>query len=79
MHCIITMPPMLPYYDMMKWLVDHVYLESCTILSENDVVLGSYQAQDNMWMYKIRYPNVFLNLEFLDDFLAKFLFPIDMR
>jgi hypothetical protein len=42
MHKIAARPWLLPYYDMIKWVLDHVDIPTITIISEQKVTIGNF-------------------------------------
>ena len=45
MHRIATRPQFLPYYDMIRWALDHVDLPTRTIMNSQRVTVGTFRPE----------------------------------
>jgi hypothetical protein len=72
MHKVATRPPLLPYYDMIRWALDHVDIHTRTIISEQKVIVGTFRPENLQTMYKLPPTSDFTyNVEFLEGFKQK--------
>jgi hypothetical protein len=72
MHKIAARPWLLPYYDMVRWALDHVDLLTRTIFNEQREAVGSFRPEHLQAMYKLSpTPNRIYNTEFLEEFKKK--------
>jgi hypothetical protein len=72
MHRIATRPRLLPYYDMIRWALDHVDLATRTIMNSQRVTIGTFQPENLQSMYKL--PSTFeytYGVDFLEEFKKK--------
>jgi hypothetical protein len=72
MHKIAARPRLLPYYDMIRWALDHVDIPTITIISEQKVTIGTFRPKHLQAMYQLSpTPNFAYNVEFLEGFKEK--------
>jgi hypothetical protein len=72
MHKIAARPRLLPYYDMIRWVLDHVDIPTITIISEKKVTIGNFRPKHLQAMYQLSpTPNFMYNVEFLEGFKEK--------
>jgi hypothetical protein len=72
MHKIAARPRLLPYYDMIRWALDHVDIPTRTIISEQKVTIGTFRPEHLQAMYQLSpTPNFAYNAEFLEGFKEK--------
>jgi hypothetical protein len=72
MHKIAARPWLLPYYDMIRWALDHVDISTITIISEQKVTIGTFRPKHLLAMYQLSpTPNFAYNVEFLEGFKEK--------
>jgi hypothetical protein len=45
MHKVAARPRILPYYDMIRWALDHVDIPTRTIISEHGVTIGTFRPE----------------------------------
>jgi hypothetical protein len=45
MHKVSARPRLLPYYDMIRWALDHVDISTRTIISEQKVTVGTFRLE----------------------------------
>jgi hypothetical protein len=65
MHKIVARPQLLPYCDMIKWVLDHVDIPTRTIISEQKVTIGTFRLEHLRAMYKLSpTPNLTHNANF---------------
>jgi hypothetical protein len=53
MHLVATRPRLLPYYDMIRWALDHIDLPARTIINDRQVMVGSFRPKNIQSMYKL--------------------------
>jgi hypothetical protein len=72
MHKVGARPCLLPYYDMIQWVLDHVDIPTKTIISEQKVTVGTFRPENLQAMYKLSPTSNFTyNAEFLEYFKQK--------
>jgi hypothetical protein len=72
MHKIAARPRLLPYYDMIRWVLNHVDIWTRTIISEQQVTIETFRPEHLQEMYQLSpTPNFAYNAEFLEDFKRK--------
>jgi hypothetical protein len=72
MHKVAARPRLLPYYDMIRWALDHVDIPTRTIVNEQKVTIGTFRLEQLQAMYKLPPTSNFTyNVEFLEDFKQK--------
>jgi hypothetical protein len=72
MHKIAARPRLLPYYDMIRWALNHVDIPTITIISEQKVTIGTFRPEQLQAMYQLSpTPNFTYNAEFLEGFKEK--------
>jgi hypothetical protein len=52
MHKVAVRPCLLPYYDMIRWALDHVDISTRTVISEQKVTVGTFRPENLQAMYK---------------------------
>lgn len=67
-HLIASRPAILPYNDMVQWIISHVDLGSASVVNDAGTTIASLQPDAISRMYKLRKPEVLLNKQFLDTF-----------
>jgi hypothetical protein len=69
MHLVATRPRLLPYYDMIRWALDHVDLPTRTIVNDRQAMIGTFRPEHIQSMYKLP-----ANFEYTygQEFLAEF-------
>jgi hypothetical protein len=72
MHKVAARPRLLPYYDMVRWALDHVDIPTRTIVNEQRVTIGTFRPEQLQAMYKLPAVSDFVyNAEFLENFKQK--------
>jgi hypothetical protein len=72
MHKIAARPRLLPYYDMIRWALDHVDIPTITIINEQKVTIGNFRPKHLQAMYQLSpTPNFAYNVKFLEVFKEK--------
>ena len=72
MNKVEARPRLLPYYDMIRWVLDHVDIPTRTIIGEQEVTVGTFRPESLQVMYKLPPTSDFsYNAEFLDGFKNK--------
>jgi hypothetical protein len=72
MHKIVARPRLLPYYNMIRWVLDHVDIPTRTIISEQKVMIGTFRPEHLQAMYQLSpTPKFAYNAEFLEGFKEK--------
>jgi hypothetical protein len=72
MHLVATRPRLLPYFDMIRWALDHVDLPSRTILNDRRAKIGTFRPEHIQAMYKLPATSEYiLGKEFFAEFKEK--------
>jgi hypothetical protein len=72
MHKIAARPCIFPYYDMIRWALDHADIPTRTIFNEQKVAIGTFRPENLQEMYKLSpTPNLTHNVGFLEGFKNK--------
>jgi hypothetical protein len=72
MHLVATRPRLLPYYDMIRWALDHIDLPTRTIISDRWNTVGTFKPDHIQTMYKLPTTAEYTyNDEFLEEFKKK--------
>jgi hypothetical protein len=72
MHKIVARPQLLPYFDMIRWVLDHVDILTRMIINEQKVTIGTFKPKHLREMYKLSTtPNLTHNDKFLEGFKKK--------
>jgi hypothetical protein len=73
LHKIATRPTIVPYYDMVWWIISHIDISTCTIFNSSHQVVSSFKPDDVSNMYKLIPPTVRLDEVSLENSLRKML------
>jgi hypothetical protein len=65
----VVRPQLLPYCDMIRWVLDHVDIATRTIISKQKVTIGTFRPKNLRAMYKL---SPMLNLTHNDEFIEYF-------
>ena len=68
---IACRPAILPFYDMIGWIIEKVDMQSRIIVNASGLMIGSFRPTGVTKMYKTRQPNRHLNQAFVRDFWEK--------
>jgi hypothetical protein len=72
MHKVDAKPRLISYYYMIRWALDHVDIPTKTIISEHNVIIGTFRPEHLQAMYQLSpTPNFSHNVEFLEGFKRK--------
>jgi hypothetical protein len=72
MHRVAARPRLLPYYDMVRWALDHVDIPTRTIMNEQRVTIGTFRSEHLQTMYKLPTTSDHTyGAEFLEEFKEK--------
>jgi hypothetical protein len=72
MHRVAARPRLLPYYDMVRWALDHVDIPTRTIINEQKVTIETFRPEHLQAMYKLPTTSDHTyGVEFLDEFKQK--------
>jgi hypothetical protein len=61
----------LPYYDMVRWIISHIDVSTCTIVNSSRKIVGSFRPDDISNMYKLSPPTICLDDNFMKSFIEK--------
>jgi hypothetical protein len=69
MHKVAAKPRLIPYYDIVRWALDHVDIPTRTIMNEQKVTIGTFKPEHLQAMYKQPTTSDYTyGAEFLDEF-----------
>jgi hypothetical protein len=72
MHRVAARPRFLPYYDMIRWALDHVDIPTRTIMNGQRVTVGTFRPEHIQTMYKLPTTSEYTyGAEFLEEFKEK--------
>jgi hypothetical protein len=72
MHLVATRPRLLPYYDMIRWALDHVDLPTRTIINDRRNTVGTFRPEHIQSMYRLPTTSEYIyGSEFLQEFKKK--------
>jgi hypothetical protein len=72
MHRVAARPQFLPYYDMIRWALDHVDIPTRTIMNGQRVTVGTFRPEHIQTMYKLPTTSEYTyGAEFLEEFKEK--------
>jgi hypothetical protein len=72
MHRVATRPLLLPYYDMIRWVLDHIDLPTRTIISDQWTRVQTFRLENIQTMYKLPATSEYTyDVEFLEGFKKK--------
>jgi hypothetical protein len=71
LHKIASIPVVLPYYDLVQWIISHTDLSTCTIINSSLQIVGSLRVEDISNKYKLGASTVFLYDSFNKRFVQK--------
>jgi hypothetical protein len=69
MHLVAARPRLLPYFDMIRWALDHIDLPSRTIVNDRRDIIGTFRPEHIQAMYKLPAASEFI---FGKEFFAEF-------
>jgi hypothetical protein len=71
LHKVSTRPTILPYYDMVSWVISHTDITTCTVVNSSRQIVGSFRRDDITNMDKLDMPIVSLDDNFIKKFVQK--------
>jgi hypothetical protein len=71
LHNIATRPTIIPYYDMVWWIISHDDTFNSTIVNSARKIVGSFRIEYISNMYKLGLPKVFLDGNFINSLIEK--------
>ena len=72
MHKVAAMPRFLPYYDTVRWALDHVDIPTRTIMNEQKVTIETFTPKHLQAMYKLlTVSDLTYGAKFLEEFKQK--------
>ena len=78
LHCIDARPKIIPYTDMVKWIIDHVDVSDREFKNSRQEVMGSFSPDNLQLMYNLPEPQAFYNKQFLEKFAKENEDPTDV-
>ena len=71
LHRIVARPKILPYTDMIKWILDNADMDNKQFKIRGQGLIGSFAAQDLKLMYHLPEPQTTYNAQFVKKFVAE--------
>ena len=71
LHRIAARPRILPYTDMVKWVLDSTDILDRQFRTPSQELIGSFTTEDLRLMYKLPEPQATYNKQFMEDFSRK--------
>ena len=71
LHRIAARPKILPYTDMIKWILDSTEMKNRQFKIQGQGLIGSFAAQDLKLMYHLPEPQATYNTQFIEKFVAE--------
>src|ERR1700733_9791101 len=71
LHRIVARAKILPYTDMIKWILDNAELNNRQFKVQGHGLIGSFAAQDLKLMYHLPEPQTTYNAQFVKKFVAE--------
>ncbi len=71
LHWIAARPKILPYTDMIKWVLDSVDINNKQFKTQGQGLIGSFAQQDLKLMYHLPEPQVTYNKQFIEKFVKE--------
>jgi hypothetical protein len=72
LHKIVARPRLMPYNDMISWALEHVDVQTRSIINHQKVVVGSFRLEHMQVMYKLSpNPRYTFNVAFILEFEQK--------
>lgn len=68
LHCIVARPKILPYTDMVKWIVDSIGISNRQFKTPSQEVMGSFTAENLRCMYHLLETQASYNKQFIAKF-----------
>ena len=68
LHRIAARPRILPYTDMVKWVLDSTDISDRQFRTPSEELIGSFTTEDLRLMYKLPEPRVTYNKQFMEYF-----------
>jgi len=71
LHNIATRLAIFPYYDMVRWIISHTNISTCTTVNSFQVIVSSFRLDDVSNMYDMSPPTVSVDDNFIKEFIKK--------
>jgi len=71
LHCISTRPKILPYTDMVKWIIYHTDISDREFKTTNQQVMGSFSPNNLRHMYHLPEPQASYNKWLVEKFVKE--------
>jgi len=71
LHKVVARPKLLPYTDMVKWIVENVTIEDKEFVTSRQVVIDSFKLKDIRRMYHLTEPHMVYDKAFVEKFSAE--------
>jgi hypothetical protein len=71
LHKVASRPTILPYYDMVRWVISHTNFTTCRVVNSSCQIVGSFRRDDITHMYKLDMPTLSPDDNFIKKFIQK--------
>ena len=71
LHRIAARPRILPYTDMVRWVLDSTDISDIQFRTPAQELIGSFTTEDMRLMYKLPEPHAPYNKQFMEEFARK--------
>jgi hypothetical protein len=71
LHKITSRTTIIPYYDMVQWIIFHTDVSTCSVVNSSCNIFGSFRPEDISNIYKLGSPIVCLDDKFMNNFIEK--------
>jgi len=68
LHCIVARPKTIAYTNMVKWVIEEVYIIDRTFKNHRKEVMGSFSTDSLRLMYQLQEPQELYNKQLLEQF-----------
>lgn len=78
LHKIVARPKILPYTDMVRWIIDEVDVSDRTFRNSRQEVMGSFKLDNLNQMYHLSQPQKIYDKAFIEHFAKEIEDPMDV-
>jgi len=71
LHKIASRPTIVPYYDMVRWIISHTNISTCNVDNSSHQVIGSFRHEDVNYMYNLSQLTIRLDENFINEFIKE--------
>lgn len=71
LHRIVSHPKLLPYIDMIHWVVENASITKIQFVTSRDTIISSFKLEHLHGMYKLSERQLVYNSQFVDSFMKE--------